>query len=366
MTITNKYFGALLAALLCCGTMQQTAGMQPNKKLALWSVAGAGALWLGYQCYVRYQHWANNRMHATAELFDALSKNDNAQLREAIEHGADLNAFAPPCEDVVNNRTPLHVAYGKANTNALKLLVESGANINKACTDTWALLHRACAAGQFEVVKYLVEHKADLEIEDNGSRTPLLMACSWKHDKIAKYLIEHGAHIPEHFCNLTMLHHACENGLPEVTKLLIARGANINASVDYGHWEDFTPLRFACEEFVDPNARRKESHLETIKILIAHGTKIHPNIAEGAGTQALEQVPQECWDLWHINTMLPGACARYLDKKTSQELRKIKSAAITYECPKARKMLTAHIMQSVSMKTLRNKRSTDLCFDFEN
>jgi ankyrin repeat protein len=40
------------------------------------------------------------------------------------------------------------------NPEAVKLLIEHGADVNKTDTDTWTPLHAACAEGHATIVRY--------------------------------------------------------------------------------------------------------------------------------------------------------------------------------------------------------------------
>lgn len=49
--------------------------------------------------------------------------------------------------------SPLHMAVLEGNLNAVKLLVEHGADVNRRDTDTWTPLHAACAEGHTDIVR---------------------------------------------------------------------------------------------------------------------------------------------------------------------------------------------------------------------
>ena len=49
--------------------------------------------------------------------------------------------------------TPLHQAVLEENVDAVRLLIEHGADVNKQDSDSWTPLHAACAEGHTEIVR---------------------------------------------------------------------------------------------------------------------------------------------------------------------------------------------------------------------
>ncbi|GMR44375.1 hypothetical protein PMAYCL1PPCAC_14570, partial [Pristionchus mayeri] len=82
----------------------------------------------------------------------------------------------------------------------VKILVEQGADINKADPAGWTPLSEAVGANNFEIVKYLLAKKADpnpaskdgwMDFEYGGKITPLMEACSNGFHEIARWLLQH-------------------------------------------------------------------------------------------------------------------------------------------------------------------------------
>jgi ankyrin repeat protein len=69
----------------------------------------------------------------------------------------------------------------------VKLLLESGADVNKVCTDGESPLHYATERNRLELVKLLVAAGANLNLEFRG-KTALAIAKEEKHTEIARYL----------------------------------------------------------------------------------------------------------------------------------------------------------------------------------
>jgi len=73
-------------------------------------------------------------------------------------------------------------------------------------------LFNACESGIKEAVKYLVEHGADINKENKFGWTPIFIACQKGHINIVKYLVEHGADInKETYFGRTLLNYAYDN-----------------------------------------------------------------------------------------------------------------------------------------------------------
>ena len=86
----------------------------------------------------------------------------------------------------------LHIAIFWEDLAAVKLLVESGININQYGGNGYTPLHVACEAGNAEIVTYLLEHGADPHARAEGD-TPFKTARLNDHDAICELLKAHSA-----------------------------------------------------------------------------------------------------------------------------------------------------------------------------
>ena len=68
--------------------------------------------------------------------------------------------------------TPLWIASQNGHLEVVRLLVDAGADKDKAHNDGWTPLHRACFKGHVEVVRLLVEAGADKAVSGCRSCTP--------------------------------------------------------------------------------------------------------------------------------------------------------------------------------------------------
>ena len=85
-------------------------------------------------------------------------------MRDAVEF------FDVPVQSVgqrgVLGATPLIVAAGWGDPDAVRILLDAGAEIDATGEDDDTALHRAIAVGAFEVARILIERGASTETED--------------------------------------------------------------------------------------------------------------------------------------------------------------------------------------------------------
>lgn len=155
--------------------------------------------------------------------------------------------------------TPWHVSIAAAENfmPAVQLFVEKGVNINQKDERP---LSKASESGNLEIVQYLLQTGKNSQGTLNDALWELCDARP-KPDtlKIAQLLLEYGAQVNSHagFYNTTPLHGAAEKGPLELVKLLVSKGAKVNA-VD--------------KEFSMPLAKAVQAdNLEIAKFLLEQG-----------------------------------------------------------------------------------------------
>ncbi|CAG0905011.1 unnamed protein product [Cyprideis torosa] len=170
-----------------------------------------------------------------------------------LSAGADINARDR------YGRTPLYVGSGKGHREVLLLLLGRGAEVD--CRDEKGMtpLLLACQNGHVPVARDLITHGADVNTKERGCWTPLTWASVVGHVEMVKFLVNETKVDLEGGDNLgmTALAHAAQKDHTQVTKILLAAGAEVDARDSHGG----TPLQLAC----------RYGSLEGVRLLIDHG-----------------------------------------------------------------------------------------------
>ncbi|MCP4377731.1 MAG: hypothetical protein GY794_16335 [bacterium] len=155
---------------------------------------------------------------------------------------------------------------------AVEALIAKGADLDAPdeAIDGDLRLHRAASEGYGAVVQLLLENQVNVDTRDGCGYTALHRAAMSGETDIAKQLLDarayFGAKIEHTFRNddypslligITPLHLAAWHGNLDTARLLLARGAKIDAAAKWG----ITPLHFAAGS----------GYLKMVKLLIAHG-----------------------------------------------------------------------------------------------
>ncbi|XP_013391239.1 ankyrin repeat domain-containing protein 50 [Lingula anatina] len=149
----------------------------------------------------------------------------------------------------------------------VKLLLDSGAEVNAGNRYGRTPLHEAAQAGHKDMVELLLERGADPNITNEDGSTPLHLAACKGHEDNVKLLLDHGAdpNITDKY-GWAPLHWAAEKGHEDITKLFLERGADSNITSE----DDRIPLQEAAgkgfgdiaklllERGADPNIREKD------------------------------------------------------------------------------------------------------------
>ena len=124
------------------------------------------------------------------DLFDAAAIGQVERLRTLLDDDATLaNAEAS------DGARPLHLACFFGQTEAAKLLLDFGADINIAVATFGGVfpIHSAAASRSTEIVKMLLEAGADPNTKQQGGWTALHAAAKHGDTAMATLLLEHGA-----------------------------------------------------------------------------------------------------------------------------------------------------------------------------
>ncbi|KAF3910853.1 Ankyrin-2 [Dactylellina cionopaga] len=138
-------------------------------------------------------------------------------------------------------RAPIHVASEEDNIEALRLLLDCGADVEAANWWDNRPLHLAAQTQHFTpVLELLVSLGADPRARNKSGFTPVHNAIMWNNTGLLEALLRHGKSWMEDATNdgLTPLHLAAKCGKDKVVELLLKTGAN----VDVRTLDDCTPL----------------------------------------------------------------------------------------------------------------------------
>ncbi|KAK0105720.1 hypothetical protein ONS95_004242 [Cadophora gregata] len=161
-------------------------------------------------------------------------------MRLLLEHGADINTMAPigckarcPVNEYqleVTGCAPLICASEHGFPEAVKLLLENGADIKAVRVDGKNALSCAVGFGNIEVVELLLGTGIAFDLPDVDGLTPLAYACRNQKDDIGKLLLKYGAAVDAQDCEgRTVLHWAALGGFESTAKILLENGAKLES-----------------------------------------------------------------------------------------------------------------------------------------
>ncbi len=162
----------------------------------------------------------------------------------------------------------LFKAVQERNISKVRLLLESGIDVNsKDEADQTALMH-ACMLGYRDVSEFLLRRGADVNAKDDVFGTALIYASSQENESLVKLLLERKADVnAKDVRKNTALIKAAVRGRTKNARLLIKYGADVNWHGAFG----MTPLMWAAGM----------EQIEAVQFLLNHGANVNATAKDG-------------------------------------------------------------------------------------
>ena len=151
------------------------------------------------------------------EIFESISGGDLPIVNYLLEQDPNLVGARGP-----KGITPLHMASMRCQQSVARLLLEKGADVNARKDDGWTPLHHSSQNGDLALVTLLLDHGADPNLRSQGGQTALHTAAYGMTEMTMRTLEKEWA--------VTDRQNRPIIDSESVVRLLITRGANINAT----------------------------------------------------------------------------------------------------------------------------------------
>jgi len=202
--------------------------------------------------------------YTNMSLLNAVKRENVNAIRKLLNNGANVN------QNIGNGRSPLIQASSNGNLELVKLLLAKGADVNKANDKNGETpLYQASKWGHANVVKVLMAKGADVNKATKKGFTPLIAASMEGHMEVVTLLLA-APGIDVNKANkdgTTPLYWASYYGRTEVAKVLLKAGAD----VDKADKDGVTPLHVASYE----------GHMDIVKLFLAKGADINQVDVDG-------------------------------------------------------------------------------------
>ena len=178
-------------------------------------------------------------------------------VRLLINSGANVNATDCSCE------TALLKALHKGNLRSATYLTESGADVNINHKSLMAILVKASASGNTEIVRFILQSEVNMKAIDNCLSIALTKAAGEGYLEVVELLVKAGADV-NFVCheNKSALMSASARGFLEVVKFLVSKGADVNSVPGCNQ---LSPLMLAsCN-----------GHVRTVQFLVSAGANVN-------------------------------------------------------------------------------------------
>ena len=272
-------------------------------------------------------------------------------IKLLLSHGAEINSRTGSKLGI----SPLMLAAMNGHTAAVKLLLDMGSDINAQIeTNRNTALTLACFQGRHEVVSLLLDRKANVEHRAKTGLTPLMEAASGGYIEVGRVLLDKGADVnaaPVPSSRDTALTIAADKGHLKFVELLLQRGAAVEVKNKKGN----SPLWLAANG----------GHLGVVELLCNAGADIDSqdnrkvSCLMAAFRKGHTKVVK--WMVNHV-TQFPSdqEMTRYISTISDKDLtEKCKDCVRVIRAAKETQAAKANINASILLKELDLERSRE-------
>ncbi|KAF7344146.1 Ankyrin [Mycena venus] len=216
-------------------------------------------------------------------LEEAVGYGNNDALRNLLEAGADVHATTK------ENGTAMHFALKLNSYEMFKVLVEHGADVNTRGGPYGTALHTLSILS-YEDARFCLEHGAHVDAVGPDGHTALHLALNRGNEKMSRLLIEHGAVVDAKQYENT-LRYVSRLGYIGCVRILLEHGVDVNAPSTYSdepgyphHYVGCTALHMASLHSFDNS--------EVVRLLLEHGADVNAvSVKHGTPLMAVSGIP---------------------------------------------------------------------------
>ena len=221
-------------------------------------------------------------------LWHAARTGDLPAMKRYIAEGADVNA---PDDDL--NMTPLAWSVTHGQTEAARLLIENGVDVNMKDDDGSTPLHGAAVFGRADIAKLLLENGAKLQVRNDDGGTPAdALRLDWRTTGFIGRLIGVEVRRDEIATMKTGRNEIAQLfGIKEFDSKNISSSQNLSEAVFTG---DLAAVKQGLTDGADPNAQDPRSgstmlataalmgYTQIVAVLLEHGADINVKSRDGS------------------------------------------------------------------------------------
>ncbi|KAB8068231.1 ankyrin repeat-containing domain protein [Aspergillus leporis] len=196
----------------------------------------------------------------TTPLIWASRNGHHEAVKTLLDNGADVNTQGGGDENA------LYAASWGGHDRIVQMLLDKGANINTQGGHYGNALQAASSQGHDKIVQMLLDKGANANAQGGHYGNVLQAACSQGHDKIVQLLLDKGADVnaqnkSQYYRNA--LQAASFGGYDKVVQMLLDKGADVNAQDEGNYYGN--ALQVACSQ----------GHDKIVQMLLGKGADIN-------------------------------------------------------------------------------------------